>query len=70
MSPIDLATRFKNAFPRSTVIIQVLNELPIDKKTYIMVPQDKLLCPTHIDNKKKPVFDNFLFRCVTGPDLC
>jgi len=44
MSSIDLATQFKigmyllnrenvtNAFPRSTDIIQVLNELPTDKR--------------------------------------
>jgi len=50
MSSIDLATPFKNrmyllkeksitdAFPRSTDIIQVLNELPSDKR-HIKVPQ-------------------------------
>jgi len=54
-----------NAFPRSTNIIQVLNELPTDKR-HIKVPQDRLLCPTHINNKKKQVF---LLKCVTQPDL-
>jgi len=52
MPSIDLATRFKigmyllkdkivtNAFPRSTDIIQVLNDLPTDKgHTCIMVQQ-------------------------------
>jgi len=50
MSTIDLATRFKigmyllnrekrNVFPRSTDIIQVLNELPTDKR-HVKVPQD------------------------------
>jgi len=42
----------KNAFPRSTDIIQVLNELPTDK-SHIKVPQNKLLCPIPVDNKKK-----------------
>jgi len=63
MSSINLATRFKigifllnrekvtNAFPRSTYVIPVLNELPTDKRrTY--VPQDRQLCQTHVDNKK------------------
>jgi len=47
-----------NAFPRSTDIIQVFNELPTDKKR-IKVPQDKLLCPTHADNK------HVLYVCYT-----
>ena len=70
MSSIDLATRFKigmyllnwksvtNAFPRSTYIIQVLNELPIYKR-HIKVPQDRLLCHTHVDNKKNRFSKNF-----------
>ena len=74
MSPIDLATRFKigmyllyrekclRAFPRSTDIIQVLNELPTEKRhtlyKCIKVPQNRLLCPTHVDNKKKRVLHN------------
>jgi len=33
---------------------------------HINVQQDRLLCPTHIDNKKKW---NFLYKCVTRPDL-
>jgi len=41
-------------FPRSTDIIQVLNELPTDKRH--KVPQDRLLCPTHVDNKIKTAF--------------
>jgi len=57
-----------NAFPRSTDMIQVLNELPSDKR-HIKVPQDTLLCPTHVNNKIKLVFENILFRCVTRPDL-
>jgi len=71
MSSINLATRFKigmyllnrekrcNAFPRSTNII-VQNQLPTDKR-HIKVPQDRLLCPTHVvDNKrKKQVFKFF-----------
>ena len=40
------------AFPRSTDIIQVLNDLPTDKR-HIKEPQDRQLCLTHIDNKKK-----------------
>ena len=35
----------------------------------IKVPQDSRLCPTHIDNKKKQVFEKNLFKCVTRPDL-
>jgi len=31
------------------------------------VPQDRLLCPTHVNNKKKQVFEIFL--CVTQPDI-
>jgi len=64
MSSMYLATQFKigmyllnrkkrcNAFPRSTDIIQVSDELPTDK-IHFKVPQDRLLCPTHVDNKKK-----------------
>jgi len=63
MSSIDLVTRFKNwrlnAFPCSTDIIQVLIELPTDKR-HIRVQHDRLLCLTHVDNKKKQVFENFL----------
>jgi len=71
MSSIDLATRFKigmyllyrksvtYAFPRSADIIQVLNELPTDKG-HIKVPQDILLCPAHVDNKKKQIFEKIL----------
>ena len=80
MSSIDLATRFKirmyllnwksvtNAFPRWKDIKQVLNELPTNKRP-IKVPQDRLLCPTHVDNKNKQVFKKILLRCVTRPDL-
>jgi len=50
------------AFPRSTDIIQVLNELPTDK-IHIKVPQDRLLCPTHVDNKKVQLFEK-LFLSV------
>ena len=71
MSSIDLATRFKigmyllnretryQRFARSTHIIHVLNELPTNK-ILIKVSQDRLLCPTHADNKKKQVFENFI----------
>jgi len=70
MSSIDLASRFKigmyllnrekrwHAFPRSTDLIKVLNKLPTDKR-HIKVPQDRLLCPTHVDNKKQQVFEKF-----------
>ena len=44
-----------NALSRSKNIIQVLNELPTDKR-HIKVPQGKLLCPPHVDNKKKNRF--------------
>ena len=58
MSTIDLATSFKigmyllgrekrlNAFPRSTNIIQVLNELPTDKR-HIKVSQNTAMPYTH-----------------------
>jgi len=64
MSSINLATQFNIGmyvlngenhywrFSESTDIIQVLNELPTNER-HIKVPQDRLLCPTHIDNKKK-----------------
>jgi len=79
MSSIDLATLFKigmyllnsekrlNAFPRSTYIKLVLNELPTNKR-HIKILQDRLLCHTHVDNKKKQVFKNCLFKCVTRLD--
>jgi len=64
MYAIDLATGFKigmyllnresvtNAFSRPTdILIQVLNELQTDKR-HIKVLQDRLLCPTHVDNLK------------------
>ena len=59
-----------NTFLRSTDIhvIQVLNELPTNKR-HIKFPQDRLLCPTHFDNKKKQVCENFLCKCVTCPYL-
>jgi len=38
-------------------------------KDIIKGPQDRLLCPTHLNNKKNQVFENFLFKCVTRPDL-
>ena len=47
-------------FPKSTYIIKVLNELPSDKR-HIKVP--------HVENEKKQVFENFLFKCVTRPDI-
>jgi len=78
LSSINLETRYKTGkylwnrenvtkvFPRSSYRIQVLNEFPTDKR-HIKVPQDRLLCSTHVDNKKKQAFENFL--CVTRPDL-
>jgi len=57
-----------NASPRTTDIVQVLNELPTDKR-HIKAPEDRLLCNTHADNKKKQVFEKKKFRCVTRPDL-
>ena len=40
-----------------TDTIQVLNELPTDKiHVDIKVSQDRLLCPTHVDNKRKTGF--------------
>ena len=72
MSSIDLSIRFKvgmylwnrenrlNAFLISTDIIQVLNELQTDK-IHIKVPQDRLLCPTHVHNKKKTGFRKISF---------
>jgi len=38
-------------------------------KDIIKVPQDRLLCPTHVNNKKNQVFENFLFKRVTRPDF-
>jgi len=57
-----------NAFPRSTDTIQVLNKMPIFKR-HVKVPPGRLLCHTNVDNKKKQVCENFLFNCVTRPDL-
>jgi len=66
-SATDLATWFKigayllnsssvtNAFLRSTDKIQVLNKLTADKRQ-IKVPRDRLLCPTHVDNKNRKCF--------------
>ena len=60
MSTIDSATRFNigryHASPISTDIILVLNELPTDKR-HINVQQEKT------------VFQIFLSKCVTRPDL-
>ena len=43
--------------------------MPTDKR-YIMVPQDRLLCPTHVDNKNKTGFRKVLLSdCVTRPDF-
>ena len=42
--------------------------MPTDER-HIKVPQDRLLCPPHVDNKKKQVFEKNLFKCVTRPDL-
>jgi len=75
MSYIELTTRFQiamyllnrekrlNAVPRSTDIIQVLNELTTDKR-HIRVPQGRLLCHTHVDNKKKTGFRKLSFLSV------
>jgi len=37
-------------------------------KDYIKVPQDRLLYPLRMDNKKKHVFEKKI-KCVTRPDL-
>ena len=43
-----------SAFPRSTYIFRDLNELPTDKiHSKVRVPQDRLLCHTHVDNKNQ-----------------
>ena len=42
--------------------------MPIFKR-HIKVPPGRLLCHTNVDNKKKQVFENFLFNCVTRLDL-
>jgi len=47
------------AFPRSTDIIQFVNELPTDKIN-IRVPQDELMCPAYVNNKTKQVFEKYL----------
>ena len=48
-------------------IIEVLNELPTDKR-HNKVPQYILLCHTHVDKKHKQVFEKFLVKCVKQPD--
>jgi len=76
MSSIDLATRFKIEMYmlnrekrlRSTDMIPVLNELPTDKRhNFMKVPQYRLLCPIHVDIKKKQVLKKFLLRYTTRP---
>ena len=58
-----------NAFPRSTDIIQVLNELPTDTK-HIKVPQDILRCHTHVENKKTRFLKIFFLSVlITRSDL-
>jgi len=78
MSTIDLATWFKigmylldrekrlNVFPRSTNIIQVLNELLTDKR-HIKVSQNTAMPYTHQEQEETVGF--FLIKCVTRPDL-
>ena len=44
-----------NAFQKTTDIKQVLNESPTNKR-HVNVPQDSLLCPIHVNNKKKTGF--------------
>jgi len=52
-------------FSLSTYIIQVLNVLPAVKRhNKVHVQQDRLLCHTHVDNKKTQVL-----KCITRPDL-
>jgi len=51
------------AFPKSTDIQHVLNEWPTDIR-HINEPQDRLLCPTYVDNKKKQVFGNCLLSVL------
>jgi len=43
--------------------------MPTDKR-YIMVPQDRPLCPTHVDNKNNTGFRKVFFSdCVTRSEL-
>jgi len=76
MSCIDLATQFKigmyllnsekrlNAFPRSTDIIKVLNELPTDKR-HIKLRYHKIDCLLiHVDNKRKKFSKKNIFSVL------
>jgi len=36
---------------------------------WIKVSQDRLICPTHVNKRKKKVLENFLFWCVTWSNL-
>jgi len=77
MSSIYLATGFKigmyllnrekrlNAFPRSTDIIQVLNELPIDKKIHVLRYHEIEWYALHTSIRRKKVFEAFLFKCFS-----
>ena len=38
-------------------------------KDILRYPQDRLLCPTHVDIENKQVFEKNLFKCVTRPAL-
>ena len=57
-----------NTFLRSTGIIQVLYELPTNKR-HFKVPQDRLLWPTNVDKRKNRFLKKSLLKCVTRPDL-
>ena len=35
-------------------------KLPTDKR-HIQVPQDRQLCPTYVDNKKKQGFEKYIY---------
>jgi len=48
---------------RDQQIIHVLNELQTDKR-HIRVPQERLLCPTSVDNKNTQVFEKNIFLSV------
>ena len=41
--------------------------MPTDK-IHIKVPNNRLICSTHVDNKKTTGFLKHIFKCVTRPD--
>jgi len=65
MYPLNREKRL-NTFPRSTDKIQILNELPTDKRQ-IKVPQDSMLYPTYVNNKK--ILKIFVFEFAQQPSI-